>query len=200
VLQVGSQVFQNPTQSQREITIVQYTSWLVGGLRGSWTLASAHALHLPTARCLSIRLKSWGLGLMPKECLAKVWALCKAMPQVFGVWSSVLAKHPKGSEVVHKVLAMNWVGHVLRSWFTRCLNYLNKRSLYTWSRSQALWVMGMWEWRKSRVHTRIINSGSEKFNSMKWLLYGEQSWGYDGNWGWVLIYHGGVYDQIPIFP
>ena len=40
---------------------------------------------------------------------------------------------------------------------------------------------------KSRVCTRIINSGLEEFNSMKLLLYGEQRWGYDGNQGWVLI-------------
>jgi len=40
---------------------------------------------------------------------------------------------------------------------------------------------------KSRVCTRIINSGLEKVNSMKTLLYGEQSWGYDGTQGWVLI-------------
>jgi len=37
------------------------------------------------------------------------------------------------------------------------------------------------------VHTRITNSGSEEVNSMKMLLYGEQSQGYDGNQGWVLI-------------
>ena len=47
--------------------------------------------------------------------------------------------------------------------------------------------MGMQEQRTSRVHTRMINSGSEEVNSVKMLLYGEQSWGYDGNRGWVLI-------------
>jgi len=31
---------------------------------------------------------------------------------------------------------------------------------------------------------------------MKRLLYREQSQGYDGNQGWVLIYHGRVYDWI----
>ena len=34
---------------------------------------------------------------------------------------------------------------------------------------------------KSRVHTRIINSGLEKVNSMKLLLYGGQSQGYKGD-------------------
>jgi len=34
---------------------------------------------------------------------------------------------------------------------------------------------------KSRVHTRIINSGLEEVKSVKLLLYGEQSHGYIGN-------------------
>src|SRR5882724_10590522 len=50
--------------------------------------------------------------------------------------------------------------------------------------------------KKSRVHTRIINSGSEEVNSMKQLLYGEQSRGCDGNQGWVSIYHGRVYPFV----
>ena len=40
---------------------------------------------------------------------------------------------------------------------------------------------------KSRVHTRIINSGSEEVNRVKLLLYGEQSRFYGGNQGQVLI-------------
>jgi len=40
---------------------------------------------------------------------------------------------------------------------------------------------------KSRVHTRIINSGLGEVNSTELLLYGEQSWGYDGDCGRVLI-------------
>ena len=40
---------------------------------------------------------------------------------------------------------------------------------------------------KSRVHTRIINSGSEEVNRVKLLLYGEQSRCYGGNQGHVLI-------------
>ena len=44
-------------------------------------------------------------------------------------------------------------------------------------------IMGYRDTRanKSRVHTRIINSGSEEVNSMELLLYGEQSRGYNGN-------------------
>jgi len=40
---------------------------------------------------------------------------------------------------------------------------------------------------KSRVHTRIINSGSGGINSVELLLYGELSQGYNGDQGWVLI-------------
>src|SRR5882724_9558271 len=40
---------------------------------------------------------------------------------------------------------------------------------------------------KLRMHTKIINSGSGEVNSMELLLYGEQSLGYDGDRGWVLI-------------
>jgi len=40
---------------------------------------------------------------------------------------------------------------------------------------------------KSRVCTRIINSGSGGINSVELLLYGEPSWGYDGDRGQVLI-------------
>ena len=40
---------------------------------------------------------------------------------------------------------------------------------------------------KSRVHTRIINSGLGRNNSMGLLLYGELSRGYDGDRGQVLI-------------
>ena len=40
---------------------------------------------------------------------------------------------------------------------------------------------------KSRVHTRIINSGLGEVNSMELLLYGGQSQGYNGDRGQVLI-------------
>ena len=46
-----------------------------------------------------------------KECLTKVRALFRIMPQVFGVWGSVWgsvwAEHPEGSKVACEGLAMD---------------------------------------------------------------------------------------------
>jgi len=54
------------------------------------------------------------IGVNGKGHSAKVWASCKAIPQVFRVWGSALAKHPEGSEVMHEGRTMNQVGHILR--------------------------------------------------------------------------------------
>ena len=59
-------------------------------------------------------VKSRGLGLMLKD----IWQGCRCHArqhhELSGSGFSFRAEHPERSKVVHKVLAMNQVGHVLR--------------------------------------------------------------------------------------
>jgi len=60
-------------------------------------LASAHMLCLPMVWCPSISgVKSPRLGLMPKEFDKGVGVGARLMPQVFGVWGSVLGLSTQG--------------------------------------------------------------------------------------------------------
>jgi len=78
-------------------------------------LASAHVLCLPMVWCPSISgFKSQGSGLLLMDVQQGCRHCARQCHKLLGSGFRFGAKHPEGSKVVHKVLAMNRVGHILR--------------------------------------------------------------------------------------